>query len=84
MGSLYILREFVDDLQFVVQLPNNGNCSCEWKSKDLAVAQFHEASRQRRIFQRRFFSKEESPREGVAQIKGKYHHAWILDFLCSR
>ena len=24
MGSLYIVREFVDDLQSVVQLPNNG------------------------------------------------------------
>jgi hypothetical protein len=24
MGSLYIVREFVDDLQPIVQLPNNG------------------------------------------------------------
>jgi len=39
MGSLYIVREFVDDLQSVVQLPNSS--SWEWKSKDLAVAQSH-------------------------------------------
>jgi hypothetical protein len=47
MGSLYIVREFVDDLQSVVQLPNNDHISCEWKSQDLAVSQSHKASRQR-------------------------------------
>jgi hypothetical protein len=47
MGSLYI-RGFVDDLQFVVQLPTMVSSSCEWKSKDLAVAQSHKLSSQRR------------------------------------
>ena len=48
MGSLYIVRGFVDDLQSVVQLPTMISSSCEWKPKDLAVAQSHKASRQRR------------------------------------
>jgi hypothetical protein len=48
MGSLYIVKEFVDDLQSAVQLPTMVSSSCEWKSKDLAVAQSHKASRQRR------------------------------------
>lgn len=34
--------------QSVVQLPTVVSSSCEWKSKDLAVAQSHKASRQRR------------------------------------
>jgi hypothetical protein len=38
MSSLDIVREFVDDLQSVVQLPTTVSSSCEWKSKDLAVA----------------------------------------------
>jgi hypothetical protein len=41
MGSLCIVREFVDDLQSEVQLPTMGSSSCEWKSKVLAVSQFH-------------------------------------------
>jgi hypothetical protein len=45
MGSLYIVREFVDDLQSVIQLPTVVSSSCEWKSKDLAVAQSHKANR---------------------------------------
>lgn len=45
MGSLCILREFVDDLQSVVQLPTMVSSSCKWKFKDLAVAQSHKASR---------------------------------------
>jgi hypothetical protein len=36
-GSLYIVREFVDDLQSIVQLPSMVSSSCEWKSKDQAV-----------------------------------------------
>jgi hypothetical protein len=48
MGSLYIVKEFIDDLQFSVQLPIMVSSSCEWKFKDLAVAQSHTASRQRR------------------------------------
>jgi hypothetical protein len=48
MGSLNILSECVDDLQSVVQLPTMVSNSCEWKSKDLAVAQSHKVSRQRR------------------------------------
>jgi hypothetical protein len=48
VGSLFIVREFVDDLQSVVQLPNNGQQQCEWKSKNLAVSQPHKKSRQRR------------------------------------
>ena len=47
MGSLYIVKEFVDDLQSAVQLPTMVSSSCEWKSKDLAVAQSHKASRQK-------------------------------------
>jgi hypothetical protein len=48
MGSLYIVKEFVDDLQSAVQLPTMASSSCEWKSKDLAVAQSHKANRERR------------------------------------
>jgi hypothetical protein len=48
MGSLYIVKEFVDDLQYAVQLPTMVSSSFEWKSKDLEVAQSHMASRQRR------------------------------------
>jgi hypothetical protein len=48
MGHLCIVREFVDDLESVVQLPTMVSSSCEWKSKDLAVAQSHMASRWRR------------------------------------
>jgi hypothetical protein len=47
MDSLYIVREFVDYLQFVVQLPTMVSSSCEWKSKDLAVAQSYTVSRLR-------------------------------------
>jgi hypothetical protein len=39
VGSLYLVREFVDNLQSVVQLPTMVSSSCEWKSKDLAVVQ---------------------------------------------
>jgi hypothetical protein len=49
MDSLYIIKEFVDDdLQSAVQLPTMVSSSCEWKSKNLAVAQSHMASSQRR------------------------------------
>jgi hypothetical protein len=48
MGSLYIVKDFVDDLQSVVHLPTMVSSSCEWKSKDLAVTQSHTTSRQRR------------------------------------
>ena len=41
MGSLCIVKEFVDDLQSVVQLPTMVTISCEWKSEDLAVVQSH-------------------------------------------
>ena len=40
---LYIVKEFIDDLQSAVQLPTMVSCSCEWKSKDLAVAQSNKA-----------------------------------------
>jgi hypothetical protein len=46
MDSLYIVKEFVDDLQSVAQFPTMVSSSCEWKSKDLA--QYHKASRRRR------------------------------------
>jgi hypothetical protein len=39
MDSLYIVKDFIDDLQSAVQLPTMVSSSCEWKSKDLAVAQ---------------------------------------------
>jgi hypothetical protein len=48
MCRLYIVKEFVDDLQSAVQLPTLVSSSCEWKSKDLAVVQSHKARRQRR------------------------------------
>jgi hypothetical protein len=47
MGGLYIVKEFIDDLQSAVQFPTMVGSSCEWKSKDLAVAQSHTASRRR-------------------------------------
>ena len=53
MGSLYIVKEFVDDLQSAVQLPTMVSSSCEWKSKDLAVAQSHRAESKER--ERAFF-----------------------------
>jgi hypothetical protein len=43
MGSLCIVREFVDDLQSTVQLPTMLSSCCEWKSKDLAVPQGKQA-----------------------------------------
>jgi hypothetical protein len=45
MGILYIVKEFIDDLESAVQLPTVVSSSCEWKSKDLAVAQSYTASR---------------------------------------
>jgi hypothetical protein len=45
MDSLYIVKEFIDDLQSAVQFPTMASSSCEWKSKDLAVTQSHTASR---------------------------------------
>ena len=71
MGSLYIVKEFVDDLQSAVQLPTMVSSSCEWKSKDLAVAESH-THREERVFLLPLLCK--SPVEGVAQIKGVYHH----------
>jgi hypothetical protein len=64
MDSLYIVKEFFDDLQSAAQFPTMVSSSCEWKSKDLAVAQSHKANRKRR------------ETEGVAQIKGVCHHAF--------
>ena len=89
MGSLCVVREFVDNLQSVVQLPKNSS-SCGWKSKDLAVAQSQEASLQGRICLPSsnvliYMSPIEgvaqikgcrSPAEGVAQIKGVCIHAF--------
>ena len=49
MSSLYIVKEFIDDLQSAVHLPTMVSSSCEWKSKDLAVAQSHRASKQKSI-----------------------------------
>jgi hypothetical protein len=77
MGGLYIVKEFIDDLQSTVQLPTM--VSTEWKSKDLAVAQSHTASRKERG--KDFLlpmSLCRSPAEGVAQIKGVYHHTFNL------
>ena len=55
MGCLSTVREFVDDLESVVQLPTMVSSSCEWKSKDLAVTQSHKASSWRRECQSSFF-----------------------------
>jgi hypothetical protein len=38
MDSLYIVKEFVDDLESAVQLPTVVSSSYEWKSKDIAAA----------------------------------------------
>jgi hypothetical protein len=78
MGSLYIVREFVDDLQSVVQLPTMVSSSCEWKSKDLAVARSHKPSRLRRERVKLPSSNVLiwSPAEGVAQIKDVCHHSF--------
>jgi hypothetical protein len=43
MDSLYIVKEFIDDLQSAVKFQTIVSSSCEW-SKDLAVAQSHRAS----------------------------------------
>jgi hypothetical protein len=86
MGGLYIVKEFVDNLQSAVQLPTLVSRSCEWKSKDLTVAQSHTASSRRRERERRREGEREtvfllptlcrSPAEGVAQIKGMCHHTF--------
>jgi hypothetical protein len=55
MGSLYIVKEFVDDLPSAVQLLKMVSSSCEWKSKDLADAHSHTASRLRREGEHSFF-----------------------------
>ena len=51
--------------------------SCEWKSKDLAVTQSHrQAGEEARV---RLPSSNVliwSPAEGVAQIKGVFHHTF--------
>jgi hypothetical protein len=77
MGSLYIIMEFVDDLQSIVQLPTMVSSSCEWKSKDIAIFQSHKASRQRResvfLLPVSLFM---SSAEDVALIKGVCHHAF--------
>jgi hypothetical protein len=64
MESLYIVKESVDDLQSAVQLPTVVSSSCEWKSKDLAVAQSHKASRQRKECKSSFF---QCPYAGLQQ-----------------
>ena len=78
MGSLYIVKEFIDELQSAAQLPTMVSSSCEWKSKDLAVAQSHTASRQRRERESVPSSNVliRSPAEGVVQIKGVCHHTF--------
>jgi hypothetical protein len=76
MGSLYIVKEFIDDLQSAVQLPTMVRSTCEWKSKDLAIAQSHTA----RVKERESLSSSNvliwSPAEGVAQFKGVCHHTF--------
>ena len=64
MSSLYIVREFVDDLQSVVQLSTMVSSSCEWESKDLAVAQSHNSSRRKRESKSSFF---QCPHVGLQQ-----------------
>ena len=77
MGSFYIVKELDDDLQSAVQLPTMVRSSSEPKSKDLAVAQSHKASRRRReaIFLLPMWLCR-SPAEGIAQIKGVCHHTF--------
>ena len=41
-------KGIIDDLQTVVQLPTMVSSNCEWKSKDIAVAQSPKARRQRK------------------------------------
>jgi hypothetical protein len=55
MGSLNIVKYFIDDLESAVQLPTMVNSSCEWESKDLAVAQSQMASSRRKERERDFF-----------------------------
>ena len=57
--------------------------SCEWKSKDLAVAQGKQVKKRDWIFLLPM-SLCRSSAEGVAQIKGECHHTWIGDLLCPR
>jgi hypothetical protein len=74
MGSLYIAREFSDDLQSVVQLLTMASNSCEWKSKYLAVPQGKHVKKREWIFLLPM-SLCRSPAEGVAQIKRVCHQA---------
>jgi hypothetical protein len=86
MRTLYIVREFVDDLQSVVQLSNNVQQQL-WievqESSSFSVPQGKQAKKKEQIF---FLPMSlcRSPAEGVAQINGRCHQAWIWDLLCSR
>jgi hypothetical protein len=55
--------------------------SCEWKSKDLVVAQSHKASSKEERFLLLPMSLCRSPAVGVAQIKGVCHQAFNPDDL---
>jgi hypothetical protein len=53
MDSLYIVKEFVDDLQSVVQLPTMVGSSCEWEvqgSSSYSVPQGKQAEERECVF----------------------------------
>ena len=72
MDSLYIVREFVNDLQSIVQLPNNDQQQLWMEvqgSSSFSVPrgkQARKSERESSFFQCPYIS----PAEGVAQIKG--------------
>lgn len=71
-GNLCVVGELVEDFQ-------SSAISSSWKSKDLAVAPSHggrQAGKKERLFLLPM-SLCRSPAEGVSQIKGAYHHAWV-------
>lgn len=86
MGSLYIVRGFVDDLQSEVQLPHNGQQKL-WMEvqgfSSCSVLQGKKAKKRERVFLLPM-SLYRSPVEGMAHIKAVYHHAWVWGMLCPR
>ena len=83
MGNLYIIREFVDDLQSVVQVPNNGQQQLQMEvqgSSSCLVPQGKQAKKRESLFLLPM-SLCKSPAESVAQIKDVCHHPWMWDLL---
>jgi len=85
MGSLYIVRELVDDLQYVVQLSNNDQLQLSMEVQGSSSGSVPRGKQAGKI--ERFFllpmSLCKSPAESVSQIKGECHNTCVWDLLRS-